>query len=401
MGDHAPSIDAGTVLLLLGVGHVLLGLLIGLYRREDAENGPLNAWFWAQILKGVGVLGIAFRDLIPFDVSVHGGNSLIILGFALEMRAYLLYARRDGHGTVVIALLLGCLLAFNLGAALTADDASRLYPTVILSAAVAVFGTINGVVLLRSRADRSPILLILVGANLTMAAAALARAGSAALLGSHPPFADIPANQAAYLAAFIAMLANGVSFLLLVKEDTDAELRRLVTTDEMTGLANRRAFFERGDEVLALCRRLGRSATLAMLDVDRFKQINDTYGHAAGDAVLKNVATVLRREVRAVDLCARLGGEEFVVVLPGATAEQAVLALERVRSAIAASTVERAGQALRVTVSIGVATIDEGDSLDAALVRVDAALYAAKRRGRNRVVRHSAPDEHSPLVSSA
>ena len=126
--------------------------------------------------------------------------------------------------------------------------------------------------------------------------------------------------------------------------------------------------------------------TLLMLDVDRFKSVNDTYGHAAGDDVLRAVAEVLRAEVRTIDLPARQGGEEFVVLLPGTNADGGRETAERIRTALAAREVATDAGVLRVTTSVGVAEWAAPLSADELLDAADRALYAAKEGGRNRVV---------------
>jgi len=166
----------------------------------------------------------------------------------------------------------------------------------------------------------------------------------------------------------------------------EAELTRLATIDALTGVANRRHFMELAEAELARVHRLGQPAALLMLDLDHFKRINDTHGHAAGDAVLAAFADTLRGALRKIDHVGRLGGEEFAVLLPGAAREAAVALAERVRKATLARTVAAGGNAIVATVSIGVATLRADDERpDTALARADAALYRAKQAGRNRV----------------
>ncbi|CAN7431952.1 sensor domain-containing diguanylate cyclase [Rhizobacter sp. LjRoot28] len=172
-------------------------------------------------------------------------------------------------------------------------------------------------------------------------------------------------------------------------EKANVELGRLSTTDSLTGAHNRRYF----DDVLAKeVERSHRTHTplaLVMVDIDHFKQVNDTLGHVAGDECLRLVAAALRRTVgRATDLVARFGGEEFALVLPGTAAEQAVELAERVRLAIEALVFEHGGQRTPITVSLGVVAkvTQPGQSVETFIAEADAALYAAKAAGRNRVV---------------
>lgn len=163
------------------------------------------------------------------------------------------------------------------------------------------------------------------------------------------------------------------------------ELERLATHDALTGLHNRRHCDERVAECMAVGQRSGRTFAVLMLDADHFKQINDRFGHATGDAVLQQLAEVLRAQTRGSDLVARYGGEEFVVVLPhNQNPEEVAQVAEKIRAAVEASHFSEVGH---VTVSVGTCVWTPADTSVAALVhRADLALYQAKQNGRNRVV---------------
>ncbi|WP_029010874.1 GGDEF domain-containing response regulator [Azospirillum halopraeferens] len=165
------------------------------------------------------------------------------------------------------------------------------------------------------------------------------------------------------------------------------ELERLATTDGLTGALNRRHFLERGTEELQRARRHGRDLSLIMLDIDHFKAINDTHGHAVGDEAIRTCVRTCRAMVRQSDLLGRLGGEEFAALLPETNRAGAVLVANRVRGAMAITgVVLPAGGPLHFTVSIGVGVLHPDDrSVETLLARADAALYRAKRGGRNRV----------------
>jgi two-component system cell cycle response regulator len=164
-----------------------------------------------------------------------------------------------------------------------------------------------------------------------------------------------------------------------LRADLDRSLEMAVT-DPLTGLRNRRYVRRHLEGVLR-----NSGAAVLLIDVDRFKSVNDTYGHAAGDAVLREVAERVRGHLRAADVVARYGGEEFLVVMSGAAAEDGRLVAERLRNAIATVPVQAEGRALSVTASIGLAAGDVGASSDDVVGAADAALYRAKNNGRNRV----------------
>jgi diguanylate cyclase (GGDEF)-like protein len=155
-------------------------------------------------------------------------------------------------------------------------------------------------------------------------------------------------------------------------------LHELAITDELTGLDNRRRFVEQAARELE---QQSRTGSVVMVDVDHFKLINDTYGHGVGDEVLRTIADRCREELRTGDVLARFGGDELVVLLPGVSGEHAVAVAERIRLRIGDVPVETAQGPVYVTLSLGVAALDDGD-LDTVLARADIALYEAKESGR-------------------
>jgi diguanylate cyclase (GGDEF)-like protein/PAS domain S-box-containing protein len=196
--------------------------------------------------------------------------------------------------------------------------------------------------------------------------------------------------------------AGGVrGFTVIIRDATrrrrrEEELEAAAYTDALTGVANRRHFDEVAARELDRATRLHDAVSLVVVDADHFKQVNDVHGHAAGDAVLAALARVLRQSAREVDLVARIGGEEFALLLPSTDLGGARTTAERVRLAVEQLTVRHEGALLRVTVSAGVAErapddTGQGEGMARLLARADAALYDAKARGRNRVVVAAAP----------
>ncbi|MGH9366754.1 MAG: GGDEF domain-containing protein [Thermoanaerobaculia bacterium] len=161
---------------------------------------------------------------------------------------------------------------------------------------------------------------------------------------------------------------------------------RIAVTDELSGLASRRYFESRLAEEWARRERYGTPLSVAIFDLDRFKSVNDTQGHAAGDRVLRRFGEIVRREIRTSDVGCRYGGEEFAVLFAESTASAASAVAERIRRALKRQEFEWEGRAFRVTVSAGIAGADERGERGQLLFRADKALYAAKEKGRNRVV---------------
>ena len=164
--------------------------------------------------------------------------------------------------------------------------------------------------------------------------------------------------------------------------DLNSEVARLAASDGLTGLANRREFTTVLAREVARAARSKEPLSLAVLDVDHFKVVNDTFGHLAGDEVLRVVARAMTTQVREVDLVARYGGEEFAIILPNCSSMDALAVVERVRAAI-----EAAGTTARVTASAGIATLPgDGADEESLMAAADQALYRAKGAGRDRVV---------------
>lgn len=206
------------------------------------------------------------------------------------------------------------------------------------------------------------------------------------------------------LIALLAVFASGLLWLLWRNgRRFGVAMTKLATTDGLTGLLNRRSILEFGHAEWARAQ-LGAAFCVLLLDIDHFKSINDNHGHAAGDQVLKGVASTVLGAMRTTDRLGRYGGEEFLIITPDADIKQALGVAERVRRAIEAAQFEVLGEA-RVTVSIGVAINSDGDNLEALIQAADEALYTAKEQGRNRVCRStrstSIATQAQPLLTSS
>jgi diguanylate cyclase (GGDEF)-like protein len=185
----------------------------------------------------------------------------------------------------------------------------------------------------------------------------------------------------------LALVALLLVLLLSATRRREREFAVLSRTDALTGAASRRAFLEVVDRVFAAGRDAGTSAALWVIDADHFKRINDEHGHQAGDEILRELVACVRANIRAGDTLGRLGGEEFGIVLPGATAEEAVERAESVRTAIETAQVHAGEATVSVTVSIGVAMLDprRHDTVERWIAAADEQVYEAKHSGRNRV----------------
>jgi diguanylate cyclase (GGDEF)-like protein len=190
-----------------------------------------------------------------------------------------------------------------------------------------------------------------------------------------------PVLLVAYITTmFSADIRYGLQYAKLLSE-----------TDELTGLYNTRGFAIAANRLFGQAMRYGRAASVLMIDCDNLKTVNDSHGHEAGSGLLRQVANAVQTELRATDVPARYGGDEFIVLLPETPPKGALDVAERIRAAIGARPLALNGQQIAATVSIGIACYPEdGRSLDALAARADRALYQAKQEGRNKVVRYKA-----------
>ncbi|WP_295449412.1 diguanylate cyclase [uncultured Thiodictyon sp.] len=178
----------------------------------------------------------------------------------------------------------------------------------------------------------------------------------------------------------------GISTDITERKRLEHELQQQATTDELTGITNRRHFLSLADAELKRARRFNHPMTLAMIDLDHFKQINDRYGHPVGDQALLALTRTCRETIREVDIFARFGGDEFVLALTETAAHDGYLVVERIRHAMTARPVELLGVPVAITITAGLASLASDDNaLDRLLARADRALYQAKAAGRNRV----------------
>ncbi|MEM1260879.1 MAG: GGDEF domain-containing protein [Pseudomonadota bacterium] len=214
---------------------------------------------------------------------------------------------------------------------------------------------------------------------------------SAAAVALQQGAAGDPVFREAYLHFTFLALPGGYAAVamftvFLLASDFSLDMKRLAVHDQLTGLLNRRGFGEHGARTYSAARREGSAVAVIVTDIDRFKEINDGYGHHTGDAAIQHFAELLLTERRGSDFAARLGGEEFALVLPGTDLSRAIRVAERLRERIASSGMVTAAGELKITASFGVAALNSEDTcLSDVIVRADRAVYQSKRDGRNRV----------------
>lgn len=390
------SLDIRTVLLLSMVITLVLGLsLIAAWRSgDDALARAQRLWVRGCALQPLAWVLLGLRGAIPDVFSVVLANLLLVASFA-DFGAALGQLRGDRPPWRAIGLLL---LAVAIAQAAFTWLRPSLPARVVLISVVLLLLSLAAVrAVWRLQTAPRPRSHWLVALAFGLGALVLAvRIAVEGLLS--PGLASLlqgsPLQSLVFVYAAVVPIAATIGFLLIGNDRHIAELQRLVALDPLTGALNRRTLERQADALLQQAQRRGQAYSLLLLDADHFKQVNDVFGHDAGDKVLRAVVAVLRQSLRPADLVGRLGGEEFVVVLPDVGTAAALQRAEQLRAAVAALHFEVAGRRVPLTVSIGLATAGNESFADL-LRRADHAMYAAKHAGRNRV--ELAPDPVATL----
>lgn len=259
--------------------------------------------------------------------------------------------------------------------------------TALVPAAACITLFLSALMIIRHREESRPAewaaatSMVLFGVSQGIAA------GMAAMQGA----AGDSAYQALYLNFnFLTLpagyMATGMFVIFMLASDISIDMKEVAIRDQLTGVLNRRGLGEQGAQAYANARRTGRPVSVVMTDIDRFKNINDDFGHASGDDALVHFSKLLIEGRRSEDILARVGGEEFALILPGTPLERALEIADRLRAKIEADVMTINGIAVKMTSSFGVAAISTRDTcLSDTIIRADRALYRSKRAGRNQV----------------
>ncbi len=240
---------------------------------------------------------------------------------------------------------------------------------------------IPAIVVGKGRRTPTPLLLLALFLFYIGLHEASVRHGASAPLGS----LGLSLTHAFNVAVVFAMAAYVARYYYDSVLRAERRLEKLATTDPLTGLANRRRLARLAQEHIARSGPSRQPISVVIADIDFFKRINDGFGHEAGDQVLVHVAALLEHSSRVGDLLARWGGEEFLMLLPDSALDQAAAMAERMRSAVASQPARHGSETIAVSLSLGVAQLRQGETLEAAIARADRALYASKSAGRDRV----------------
>ncbi len=381
MAAHVPTMLAMIIASSLMMAASMA--VVGWGRRRDG----LGRWAAALLVNAIGHLLIMLRGLIPDVLSIVVGNLMLSSVFVGMIAAVYQFQGRPVRWPLLLAPPLLVLVFVSV---FIDNFPARVSFVGLVIGLQAVWALLAALSHRHATVGRGQWLLV---AGLLLEAVVL---GGRALvaISTHTEATNILQSSAlqtlTFLATFSVVLVSSVGFVFMSRDRADENNRVLAALDPLTGVANRRSLIAALDRDVARAQRMREPMALMMVDIDHFKDVNDQYGHPAGDRVLCSVVNVLRQRVRAQDLVGRYGGEEFMVLLPdtGLTgAEQLARELCKAVEESRCPADGVPGPGIAVTVSIGVfgGRLESGDSWDMLIAAADRALYQAKNNGRNRV----------------
>jgi len=378
---------AATMVLALLVLNILLGTLCVIVARSERKSDGLRLWGWGQLTYSAGLL-ITLATFLPLAPIKIVGNALIAFAPILSVAGALSHTQSRlnkrwtaiGYAVSVIPIVVN-----HIGShPLVLVDFISPAPLANILFVIAAFGLLRTPprdAKVSARFLAAGFLFGVLVWTLRMLTLLLSVAGT-----NDRDHGDLTVALFA-IAQMVVSVACTLGFLWVEFRKMEADLERIAYFDSLTGLANRRAALMRFRDELSRAGRQGRPFAMLLLDLDHFKQVNDTYGHQAGDAVLEHVAAILNRVKRAEDALGRIGGEEFLVLLTDCFGQDAMDAGLRICESIAKSDLPYDGKRLAVTISGGLAIYpSDGMDWDTLFSAADQRLYRAKEDGRNRIV---------------
>lgn len=383
-----PLLNARTIGFLIAVNSFVVSLAIFLSARyyPQAISRSLNVFATGRMLYAIAFFLVPLRDMGIIEPSIILTNITAIIGIYLNYSATRLLIGKSPHfiGAIILGAIVG-LAAFHATHIIQDLRFLRIITTLVGGG---IMAAIANDLLRNCRQDGFAHIL---GGWVAALSTLLCLIRISTIIDSEivpiTGFPDTRSDQFFMIINFATTIMIAVTFLLISNDHFNNELRHLASTDPLTGLKTRRNLDERGNEELRRAKRQKTPfATLAM-DIDHFKQINDTFGHSAGDMVLKSIAAACAGAIREVDIIGRVGGEEFVAVLVGADGNTALSTAERIRQTVETlELIAKNGAPVHVTISIGIAVLSDETLFEDVWEQADQALYQAKAEGRNRIV---------------
>ncbi|TQV89524.1 GGDEF domain-containing protein [Aliikangiella coralliicola] len=364
-------------------------LVLFILRRQNRDYVPTKYWLLFAIF--YFIQGLIFKDWpgVPKWLVLLSGNSIVILANVMLAMGYVKALHLERTRRFICSVAVVFLIYNGLSIALEFPARMRITPLAFLLGIIDLRVAYEIIRLPREQLF-SYVKLIFV-LFLLLALIYLCRSvGIFLSLKSNVLFVPNTVDQLTLMMSTIVMITLAFSANLLVTGLHQQKLKMLAQYDSLTAIFNRRTFFEKAR---AICQRLqnnNETFYILLVDVDKFKLINDELGHLAGDVALKGIANILAKNLRPNDIIGRYGGEEFIALLVDSTQQQAEQVAERLRSRVSETHFEYSGKVMKLTISIGVASNRQKSELEKVTKYADEALYESKKNGRNLVTVHSA-----------
>jgi diguanylate cyclase (GGDEF)-like protein len=390
------ELDTRTVMVASVVNAAMLGVLSFWLAGDGPKTAAIKRWSVALLVFGLGLGALALRGVLPAFITFTVANTLLVVALALglaSLRKFVGIAASDPLSWVIVATVFAFYLAFP------RPEADYRLRAAILSICMAILFA-RGALTLRQRVPPhsrrsfrfTEIVLWLCTAIVSARAVHVLIERSLDVM--EPTLAHV--SLFLFIGAFAMALTFG--YLWMANEGLQGELAHLAAYDPLTQVLNRGAFLAQFEREVSRSKRERIPFSLAIFDLDRFKRINDAYGHPAGDRALQSVVATMRTGIRKHDVLGRYGGEEFALLMPNTAKAMAHQVAERIRADIELRGFETGGRKVNLTVSGGLATYPvDGEDWDTLLTAADNALYDAKAAGRNRVAATRVP---KPLASN-
>ncbi|MCF8482512.1 MAG: GGDEF domain-containing protein [Rhodospirillum sp.] len=388
------TLDVPTLVVALLLVQVMASLVLGLLWWRDRGTPGLGEWTLGRVLALFSIILLTNHGILPQPLSILLGQGFLLLALHLAWLGSWAFMGQPKPRRSWPFILLSYEVAL---ATLVVFDVPFFIRAALASLMIGCYMLLTSLALWPLWRDKTYLLgKLLVASFLLTGLVHLGRTPYLLLTRSADALMDDSGQgRMLFLVTFISSLLTGFASVGITTERLNGRLRHLAERDPLTGLRNRRDFFARAGVVLERTRRDDIPLAVLALDLDHFKVVNDTHGHAVGDQALRHAATLLAETLPGDALLARMGGEEFALLLPGLTEAEALDLAEAIRARIAGTSLAlegSPGRILRLSASIGLITIPgrdlpaEATALDHLLHAADQALYAAKADGRNRVV---------------
>lgn len=386
-------LDLRTLSLVLLIITAVLGMAMLFIGRTNKTYKGYNLWAISNLMIAIGFCFLSLRGIVPSLFSVTIGNTMALIGVLLAFEGNIRFLGLRSWKWFSLAVLI---LHITTHAYFTYFYPSTIVRIVLLSGLLSIISFGSALAFYYRKKEEDSLIYKFAGG--TYAVFGILMIMRAVLTFSFSNITDLYAPDWIQSTTFLIFVIFSIiwthNYLMLNNERLHQELAQIqsklqqqATTDFLTGLKNNRYFFEIGNNEIQRSNRFDNSLSVIMFDIDHFKSVNDNYGHSSGDVVLKTIAELCKNNLRSIDTVARLGGEEFAILLPHTDLRDAKAVAEYLRVFIEKQEVENLSKKIKVTASFGVAELIDGDvEIKDLLDRADTALYQAKYNGRNLVV---------------